>query len=340
MQARGLSGTSLCTSTRSLTAQSYSAFWPHGARDGLGNKWQPRNTLSVCAAAPFSSTPQDSVTDLTFGGVYPTHSAPTLNTSGSLRGRVYALWDVDNKGSDIVPWDQLADKVLGILRRLGDVQEVYACGNWHTFNYVSAAAKTAQRIKREWVREESALIGAKVLRQGDLHRCTVCGGRFRSLQKLEQHVRELHVREAKKRLNANAPRKARQAYLRDSKNEDKLHKIHDLQVDLGLKPEGGAVLKRVLRKKGFIVEEVGKQDQAADTKIAQHARQMLKSVRPVPDGCPLYLCLVSDDRGFAPLLQECNQAGWVTVALCLRETYPSALMTLDWEACIGDPTSV
>jgi hypothetical protein len=83
--------------------------------------------------------------------------------------------------------------------------------------------------------------------------------------------------------------------------------------------------------------QVENKDQAADIMLVRSAKRVLYSLQrgggEGADGRHHVMCLISDDGGYAPILQEWTNSGWSTLAVCekrFRDKYPGADVTLSW----------
>ena len=113
-------------------------------------------------------------------------------------------------------------------------------------------------------------------------------------------------------------------------------------ADVGLSRrvgQRGRTLKVLVQRCGVRLREVSGRSQAADERLVHDARNLLRQDGgTVGDGLQPALVLVSDDSGFAALLEEARMEGWGVLVVSARQEYgglPAG--RLPWRHVCEDP---
>jgi hypothetical protein len=149
---------------------------------------------------------------------------------------------------------------------------------------------------------------------------------------LQTHFKQLHEPEFGKRLQ-KAAKKAR-------KGEQFLKRVEKynaakqaMQIPLNIRPEMGTDIEWHLQKCKYQCEKVPTRSQAADKNLIRSALSCLSGIEAANDGRHHVMCLISDDGGFAPTMQQWKSLGMSTLAICetrYHDQYPCADVTLSW----------
>ncbi|GFR43245.1 hypothetical protein Agub_g4306 [Astrephomene gubernaculifera] len=323
---------------------------PQQASSSASSQTQPPALHdSDMSHSPSTSSPSSSSPCTTSASI-PTDSPspatpPSPSQKGSVRGTshvkpasVYVLWDLDNKYPVTLDHASVVQDLRNQLQRFGQVAEITAFCNYQTLNHVPELWEEAQ--------EMGMMHPLDHMHDEDELRCPLCGNKFKSEDKLERHFKQLHEREHGKRMRNSW---AVKRYVKSEKFER-----YRNARNVVLPKRRGFGLEDILKLAGVAVQPVQMGPQKADVALEQHARGLLKMVQvqlpsppapapadsssssspppaaPAPPPPPV-LCLVSDDRGFAPLLKLFSQRGWVTVLVSVSE-FGNPDWWLDWSA--------
>lgn len=225
---------------------------------------------------------------------------------------VGVFWDLDNKGpAPGAPPRAVARALRELAQEYGNVRAFDAFANRHAFSWTTP-----------WLAEQARADVAEQAAQAGLV-CELCGGRFKSLERLRKHFMELHQREADKRARGrNHSRKM------PAKEAAKVQRVREAREAIFMPPTGNRV-SYTLRDEGVRVVQVGDEAEAADKALAAamnaflNARLPLQSDAALPKPAPTVV-LVSGDRGFDEQLSVMAQRGvrCVLVADARRSALP------------------
>ncbi|KXZ48163.1 hypothetical protein GPECTOR_30g259 [Gonium pectorale] len=236
------------------------------------------------------------------GAGLPGSPAPARPT-----GPVYVLWDLDNKYPIVLDHTRVVENLRRVLGQFGAVAEIRAFCNYQTLNHVPQLWGVAMELGMEHPLDAE---------QPEEHRCPLCGRRCKDAEQLAKHFKQLHEREHKKRMSSSAPKKVVKRYMESEKREKY---VQAAKVALPRQARGFN-LEGILKAAGVAVTPVQMGPQRADVALEEAASQLLRSVHaPLPSSDPgsrPVLAIVSDDRGFEPLLKLFESRGWRTVSVC------------------------
>lgn len=252
------------------------------------------------------------------------------------RYRVHVFWDLDNKRHEHVHPEDLAENVKDAAAEFGTVQSIMAYGNPKTFQWVPRVEQERRRAQKEMERQEAAAMLQKPKKRGKVdkpYQCEFCGRHCATMVELKKHFKQLHERQRKKEMSHPSSRKKA---LRKTKRSERYH-----EAKMGLfNPRSGVNLGKWLKRSGCEVVPVGRESQAADTALQRDVGQLLRRIASEPletrAATQHVLMLCSDDRDFCGIMEKGRALGLVTVAVCEdTEDYPSADVTVDWDAVQG-----
>eukprot|EP00879_Flechtneria_rotunda_P018022 GHRR01018888.1.p1 GENE.GHRR01018888.1~~GHRR01018888.1.p1 ORF type:complete len:198 (+),score=41.11 GHRR01018888.1:42-596(+) len=150
-------------------------------------------------------------------------------------------------------------------------------------------------------------------------RCPLCGRRCSSVEQLNKHFKQLHQREHQKRLNA--PKKTARKYHESTKAQ----RYREANHQVGLPRANGAghkgqALRLLLAKEGVRFVEVQLGRQAVDNAIVEHVKKLKYQLRQTSAESlrQAVLVVVSDDRGFSPLMSNWISSGGADVVVVTR----------------------
>lgn len=226
---------------------------------------------------------------------------------------VGVFWDLDNKGpAPGAPPRAVARALRELAQDYGTIRAFDAFANRHAFSWTTPWLAAQARAD---VAEQAAAAGLV---------CELCGGRFKSLERLRKHFTELHQREADKRARGrNHSRKM------PAKEAAKVQRVQEARDALFMPPTGNRV-SYTLRDEGVRVVQVGDEAEAADVALTAAVTAFLNTRLPLPHGDAAQpkpaptVVLVSGDRGFDEQLSIMAQRGvrCVLVADARRAALP------------------
>ncbi|KUI64487.1 hypothetical protein VM1G_11356 [Cytospora mali] len=141
-------------------------------------------------------TPETSTDPDTTTGDFET-DARSIKEKSSRDLGVAVFWDLDNKQPTKHPPFEVAQRLRKVVEdNYGPVKVLAAYGNKSTFDFVPRWAVDKARDDFQ-----QTLLDERENESVDAYRCSVCGAKCRTLEKLEKHVRTLHERERRKKIN-------------------------------------------------------------------------------------------------------------------------------------------
>ncbi|KAF6135815.1 hypothetical protein GIB67_029346 [Kingdonia uniflora] len=179
-----------------------------------------------------------------------------------------------------------------------------AYANHHALEYVPVVVRE-KRIERRYLNE---LESRGVIKSVVPYKCSVCGRKFSTNDKLVDHFKQLHEREQKKRLSRLESVRGNKRVKLSAKLSMKLEKYKNVAPSV-LVPKVGYGLASELKRAGFWVRLVSDKPQAADIALRNHMVEMMYQ-RQVQ--C---LVLVSDDSDFLGVLEEAKMRCLKTVVV-------------------------
>ena len=232
------------------------------------------------------------------------------------------FWDLDNKQPEPeAPPRALAAALRALGENYGAVLCFDAFANRHAFTYNTPGLAAASR--REVL--EAARAAGLV--------CELCSQRFKSLEALQKHFVQLHVREAEKQKRGWARRKKKitpQAVA-------KAQRVRDAQQALFV-PKTGNRVNWSLREEGMRVVKVSNKPQAADAALltALHlfveAQLQNKTEPPAEAQPPPTVLVVSDDRDFdVPLGRVAQRGARCVVVTKSQRAFAPGVERVPWE---------
>lgn len=243
-------------------------------------------------------------------GDYEADINSTNETAPRSQG-VAILWDLDNTPLKSSQPFAVAQRLRQVVKdKYGPVQVLTAYANKATLDHVP-----------KWALDDAKDLYKKTLlyeKENDPekpYRCNICGQKSTTLVKLEKHVKKLHERERRKKVNHLASKR------KGTKKREKLQTRYGPYLEKFKETVGGLVPKvdydvdKELTRAMVEVKRVGHQPEAADEALKAHASK-LWSPRTQNDAqekridC---LVLVSDDTGFVNMLKRAKKAGIKTV---------------------------
>ncbi|KUI61964.1 hypothetical protein VP1G_09114 [Cytospora mali] len=239
------------------------------------------------------------------------NNAMSIKETVSRDLRVAIFWDLDNKQPTKHPPFEVAQRLRKVIEdNYGPVKVLAAYGNKSTFDFVPRWA--IDKAKDEF---EQTLLDEKENEPVDAYRCSVCGAKCRTLVKLEKHVKTLHERERRKKINHTTSAK------KGSKKHRKLEERYQEYLDKYREAAGGLVpqlnynIDKELARAMVEVRRVGDHLEAADAALKAHASRLCypREQSSVQGETIDYLVLVSDDTGFKGMFNKAKTAGVKTV---------------------------
>ncbi|ROV88069.1 hypothetical protein VPNG_10393 [Cytospora leucostoma] len=231
----------------------------------------------------------------------------SIKETGPARSGVAILWDLDNKPPSRSPPFIVAQRLRQVIEeKYGAVKVLAAYGNKSTLHRVPQWAIDEARIEFK-----ATLLDEKENEPADLYRCNVCGAKCRTLVKLQKHVKTLHERDRRKKVNHISSKK------KGSKKREKLQTRYAKYLGKykdaadGLVPQVRYDLEEELTRAMVEVKMVGDHAEAADAALKQHASKLFRLLEQDSEQETTIDCLVlvSDDTGFKKMLHKGRRAG-------------------------------
>ena len=234
------------------------------------------------------------------------------------------FWDLDNKQPEAdAPPRALAAALRALGERYGVVHRFDAFANRHAFTYNPPGLAAASR------REVAAAAHAA----GRV--CELCSARFKSLEALQKHFVQLHVREAEKQKRGWASRKKKIT----AEAIAKAKRVASAQRALFV-PKTGNRVNWSLREEGVRVVKVPDKPQAADAALisaldAFVATRLPKTTELEPAENaqpPPTVLVVSDDSDFdAPLGRVAQRGARCVVVTKSTRAFAPGMEHVPWE---------
>lgn len=220
---------------------------------------------------------------------------------------VAIFWDLDNTRLGKAQPFEVAQRLRQVIQdKYGPVKAMTAYANKATLDLVPRwAVDEAIEVHRE------TLLYERENEPAEPYRCGICGQKSKTLKKLEKHVKMLHERERRKKVNHMMSKK------KGSKKRQRLQARHGPYLEKYRETAGGLVpdvdysIDEELTRAMVEVKRVGDQREAADKALKAHASRLCfprtqDGALETPFNC---LVLVSDDFGFKNLLNKAQRAG-------------------------------
>ena len=232
------------------------------------------------------------------------------------------FWDLDNKKPEPdAPPRALAAALRALGESYGAVHCFEAFANRHAFTYTTPWLAAASR------REVAAAAHAAGLV------CELCRLRAKSLEALQKHFVQLHVREAEKQKRGWASCKKKIT----PEAVAKATRVRNAQRALFV-PKTGNRVNWSLREEGVYVVKVPNKPQAADTALITaldaFVKAQLPAETPAEDDAqpPPTVLVVSDDRDFdAPLGRMAQRGARCVVVTKSQRAFAPGVEHVPWE---------
>ena len=233
------------------------------------------------------------------------------------------FWDLDNKQPEPdAPPRALAAALRELGERYGAVHCFDAFANRHAFTYNPPGLAAASRAEVAAAAHAAGLV------------CELCGRRCKSLEALQKHFVQLHVREAEKQKRGWASRKKKMTPAAVAKAK----RVRSAQRALFV-PRTGNRINWALHEEGVRVVKVPDKPQAADAALisalgAFVATRLPKATEPPAENAqpPPTVLVVSDDRDFdAPLGRVAQRGARCVVVTKSRRAFAPGVEHVPWE---------
>ncbi|ROV94204.1 hypothetical protein VSDG_05748 [Cytospora chrysosperma] len=238
---------------------------------------------------------------------------------------VAIFWDLDNTRLSKAQPFEVAQRLRQVIQdKYGPVKAMTAYANKATLDFVPRwAVDEAIAVHR------ATLLYERENEPAEPYRCGICGQKSKTLKKLQMHVKMMHERERRKKLNHVMSKK------KDSKKRQRLQARHGSYLEKyratvgGLVPNLNYSIDEELTRAMVDVRRVGDRREAADEALKAHASRLCfprtqDGALENPFTC---LVLVSDDSGFKKLLVKAKRAGIKAVQLWRGSVYMLLILT-------------
>lgn len=220
---------------------------------------------------------------------------------------VAIFWDLDNTRLSKAQPFEVAQRLRQVIQdKYGPVKAMTAYANKATLDFVPRWA-----VDEAIAVDRATLLYERENEPAEPYRCGICGQKSKTLKKLQMHVKMMHERERRKKLNHVMSKK------KDSKKRQRLQVRHGSYLEKyratvgGLVPNVNYSIDEELTRAMVDVRRVGDRREAADEALKAHASRLCfprtqDGALENPFTC---LVLVSDDSGFKKLLNKAKRAG-------------------------------